>query len=68
MEAGFRKRVPLGADQMNWPAVMKVRIEATPTAECLTHERKRDILTGNTARFHRLSKIEISSRHSHTQE
>lgn len=64
VESGFGKRIMFGSDQMNWPGVIEVGIEAIETAEFLTDEQKRDIFYNNAARFLRLSREEIEKHHS----
>ena len=57
------KRIMYGSDQMIWPEVIAVVIEAIQTADFLTKEQKADILYNNAATFLRLSKEEIAHHH-----
>ena len=57
------KRIMFGSDQMIWPEVIAVVIEAIQTAEFLTKEQKADILYNNAARFLRLPEEEIARHH-----
>ena len=55
VEAGFSKRIMFGSDQMNWPGVIGVAIDAIESAPFLTEDQRRDILCRNAARFLRIS-------------
>jgi len=63
VEAGFRKRVMFGSDQMNWPGVIEPSIDRISEAPFLSEEQKRDILYNNAAQFLRLSDEEIARHH-----
>jgi uncharacterized protein len=63
VEAGFRKRVMFGSDQMNWPGAIEHCIEVIESADFLSEEQKRDIFCDNAARFLRLSEEEIARHH-----
>ena len=63
VEAGYGDRVMFGSDQMVWPEVIGVVIEAIQTAEFLTPTQKSDIFYSNAARFLRLSEEEIAAHH-----
>jgi predicted TIM-barrel fold metal-dependent hydrolase len=62
---GLGKRVMYGSDQMIWPEVIGVVIDAIQTADFLTREQKADIFYNNAARFLRLSDKQISAHHQH---
>lgn len=55
VENGLGKRIMSGSDQMIWPEVIDVAIEAIQSAGFLTVDQKADILYNNAARFLRLS-------------
>jgi predicted TIM-barrel fold metal-dependent hydrolase len=54
VDAGLGKRLMFGSDQMEWPEVIGVGIDAVQTAEFLTADQKRDIFYNNAVRFLRL--------------
>jgi hypothetical protein len=49
-----------GSDQMSWPEVIPIAIEAIQTAEFLTKQQKADILYNNAARFLQLSEDQVA--------
>jgi hypothetical protein len=59
MQSGFGKRLMYGSDQMFWPGVIGISIEAIDSAPFLSDEEKGDIFYNNAARFLRLSEEEI---------
>lgn len=61
---GLGKRIMYGSDQMIWPEVFDVTIEALQSDEFLTPEQKADIFYNNAARFLRLSEEEIARHHA----
>ncbi len=63
LEAGFGKRIMFGSDQMIWPEVIDVAVDAIQSAEFLTTEQRADIFYNNAARFLRLSEEEIAAHH-----
>lgn len=63
IDNGLGKRIMFGSDQMIWPEVIDVAIDAIQTAEFLTPEMKADIFYNNAARFLRLSDEEIAAHH-----
>lgn len=63
VEAGFGNRVMFGSDQLVWPDVIELSIEAIEEAPFLDAAQKRAILYGNAARFLRLSREEIARHH-----
>ena len=63
MENGLSKRIMFGSDQMIWPEVIDVAVDAIQSAEFLTPEQKADIFYNNAARFLRLSEEEIAAHH-----
>ena len=65
VDNGLGKRIMYGSDQMSWPEVIPVVIEAIQSAEFLTVEQKADIFYNNAARFLRLPNEEIA-RHQAT--
>lgn len=68
VRAGLGKRLMFGSDQMQWPDVIGIAIDAIETAEFLTDEQKRDIFYNNAARFLRLSEAEIARHHGRAAE
>ena len=64
MENGLGKRIMFGSDQMIWPEVIDVAVDAIQSAEFLTPEQKADIFYNNAARFLRLSDDEIAAHHN----
>ncbi len=60
MENGLGKRIMFGSDQMIWPEVIDVAVDAIQSAEFLTREQKADIFYNNAARFLRLSEEQIA--------
>ena len=65
VDNGLGKRIMYGSDQMIWPEVIGVVIDAIQTANFLTREQKADIFYNNAARFLRLSDKQISTHHQH---
>ncbi len=63
VENGLGKRIMFGSDQMIWPEVIPVVIDAIQTADFLTVEQRADIFYNNAARFLRLSDAEIAAHH-----
>jgi len=63
VERGLGKRIMFGSDQMIWPEVIDVAVDAIQSAEFLTREQKADIFYNNAARFLRLSEEEIARHH-----
>ena len=63
MDAGLGKRLMFGTDQMQWPEVIPLAIEAIESARFLTADEKADIFYLNAARFLRLSEVEIATHH-----
>ncbi len=68
IDNGLGKRVMYGSDQMSWPEVIPVVIEAIQTADFLTKDQKADIFYNNAARFLRLSEAEVARHHLITAE
>ena len=64
IDAGLGKRLMFGTDQMQWPEVIPLAVEAIEMAQFLTVEQKRDVFYNNAARFLRLSEEEIAKHHS----
>jgi hypothetical protein len=62
MDAGLGKRVMFGSDQMEWPEVIGLGVEAIESAPFLTPAQRRDILYHNAARFLRLEPGESKVR------
>jgi predicted TIM-barrel fold metal-dependent hydrolase len=54
VEAGYGQRLMFGSDQMVWPEVIGLAIDAIDSADFLSSEQKRDIFYNNAARFLRL--------------
>jgi predicted TIM-barrel fold metal-dependent hydrolase len=54
MRAGLGKRVMFGSDQMYWPELIGMAVDAVDSATFLTSEEKRDIFYNNAMRFYRL--------------
>jgi len=63
IDNGLGKRVMYGSDQMSWPEVIPIVIEAIQSADFLTAEQKSDIFYNNAARFLRLSEAEVARHH-----
>lgn len=63
IDNGLGKRIMYGSDQMIWPEVIDVGINAIQSADFLTTEQKADIFYNNAARFLRLSEEEIATHH-----
>lgn len=64
IDNGLGGRIMFGSDQMIWPEVIYVAIEAIQSAEFLTAEQKADIFYNNAARFLRLSDETIAAHHN----
>jgi len=64
MNAGFGKRVMFGSDQMKWPELIEISIDAIEEASFLSDAEKRDILYNNAARFLGLSPEVIEKHHT----
>jgi predicted TIM-barrel fold metal-dependent hydrolase len=64
-ENGLGKRIMFGSDQMIWPEVIDVAVDAVNSAEFLTQEQKADVFYNNAARFLRLSPKQIAAHHQH---
>lgn len=60
IDAGFGNRIMYGSDQMVWPEVIGVGIEAINAAEFLSWEMKEDIFYDNAAEFLNLAAEEIA--------
>ena len=60
---GMGNRLMFGSDQMIWPSLIDLAVEAVVSADFLTEEQKQDILYNNAARFLRLSEEEIAKHH-----
>jgi predicted TIM-barrel fold metal-dependent hydrolase len=54
MDAGLGKRLMFASDQMVWPEVIDLAVDAIQSAPFLSPEGKRDIFYNNAARFLRL--------------
>jgi predicted TIM-barrel fold metal-dependent hydrolase len=54
MRAGFGKRIMFGSDQMYWPELIGMAVDAVDSATFLTSAEKRDIFHDNAVRFFRL--------------
>jgi predicted TIM-barrel fold metal-dependent hydrolase len=65
---GLGERVMYGSDQMSWPEVIPIVIDAIQTADFLTKEQKADIFYNNAARFLELSEAEIAGHHVSTPQ
>lgn len=55
MRAGFGKRIMFGSDQMYWPELIGMAVDAVDAATFLTAAEKRDIFHDNAARFYKLA-------------
>jgi predicted TIM-barrel fold metal-dependent hydrolase len=60
VENGLVRRIMFGSDQMIWPEVIDVAVDAIQSADFLTQEHKADILYNNAARFLKLSDEQIA--------
>lgn len=67
IDNGLGKRIMYGSDQMSWPEVIPVVIEALQSAEFLSAEQKADIFYNNAARFLRLPDEEIARHHAQAE-
>ena len=63
VEAGYGDRILFGSDQMIWPGVIELSIEAIEDAPFLSEGQKRNLLYDNAARFLRLSDETIAKHH-----
>lgn len=63
MENGLGRRIMFGSDQMIWPEVIDVAVEAIQSADFLSQGQKADILYNNAARFLRLGDEQIARHH-----
>jgi predicted TIM-barrel fold metal-dependent hydrolase len=54
IDAGLGKRLMFASDQMTWPEVIDLAVDAIQSAPFLSPEEKRDIFYNNAARFLRL--------------
>lgn len=63
VEAGLGKRLMFGSDQMQWPEIIDITVDAIESAPFLNPEQKRDIFYNNAARFLRLSQAQIAAHH-----
>ena len=63
IDAGLGKRLMFGSDQMAWPEVISIAIDAINSADFLTEKQKRDIFYNNAARFLKLSEEQIAKHH-----
>jgi hypothetical protein len=64
MDAGFGKRVMFGSDQMKWPDLIEISIDAIEEAPFLSESEKRDIFYNNAARFLELPSDVIRKHHA----
>lgn len=64
VDNGLGKRIMFGSDQMSWPEVMEVAVEALQGAYFLSVEQKADIFYNNAARFFRFTPEQIRSHRS----
>ena len=64
VDGGLDGRIMFGSDQMIWPEVIPVVIEALQSADFLSTDQKADIFYNNAARFLRLSDDEVAAHHS----
>lgn len=64
IDAGFGNRIMFGTDQMVWPELIGVGIEAINGADFLSLEMKEDIFYDNAAEFLSLSAEEIEKHKS----
>ena len=64
IDAGFGNRIMFGTDQMVWPELIGVGIEAINAADFLSLEMKEDIFYDNAAEFLSLSAEEIEKHKS----
>ena len=58
MRAGFGKRVMFGSDQMYWPELIGMAVDAVDAATFLTPAERRDIFYGNATRFLKLEQVD----------
>jgi len=58
MRAGFGKRLMFGSDQMYWPELIGMAVEAFDSATFLTPAEKQDIFSQNAVRFYRLEPVQ----------
>jgi len=61
MDAGLGKRLMFASDQMAWPEVIDLAVDAIVSAPFLSDDEKRDIFYNNAARFLRLDKATKSN-------
>ena len=59
IDSGFGNRIMYGTDQMVWPELIGVGIEAINAADFLSLEMKEDIFYDNAAEFLNLAPEEI---------
>jgi predicted TIM-barrel fold metal-dependent hydrolase len=57
MRAGLGKRLMFGSDQMYWPELIGMAVDAIDSATFLTSAEKRDIFYGNAVRFLQLEPV-----------
>jgi len=57
MRAGLGKRLMFGSDQMYWPELIGMAVDAIDSATFLTSAEKRDIFHGNAVRFLQLEPV-----------
>ncbi len=62
-ENGLGKRIMFGSDQMVWPEVIDVAVDAIQSANFLAQDEKADIFYNNAARFFRLTEEEKRRHH-----
>lgn len=63
VRAGFEDRIMFGTDQIGYPEITAMAIEAIESAAFLTAAQKRKIFYHNAARFLRLSPAQIAEHH-----
>ena len=63
VENGLGKRIMFGSDQMSWPEVIDVAVDAVQSADFLTLEQKADVFYNNAAGFLRLDEATIARHH-----
>ena len=63
VDAGLGKRLMFGSDQMIWPEVIDLAVEAINSADFLTVDQKKDIFYNNASRFLKLTEEQIAMHH-----
>lgn len=64
-ENGLGKRIMFGSDQMCWPEVIDVAVDAVQSADFLSPDQKADVFYNNAAAFLRLTEEEIARHRGH---